>query len=500
MLKDVGPSERIFNEIKKIEDLDFAYQEEKFANDNVETLCENMVFYPPEHYLDGDSLLFEYDEKLLRDCQNALSRDNVNVFLRSKEINQETLDLTEPWFGTRYSKSDIPSDWLRETDEYRGEFHLPVPNNFIAEDTALIKLGDDVESVPVRILSEKSGELYYKADNTFKQPRAYIAYLLRSPLQLESTSNACLLDLLVMCLLQNMTEDVYPADLAQLGYSLYAHESGMVIKVNGLSDKLAKLLEVIIDHLVKFEDETNQEIFEAVLDQQKRNYYNHCIKAKKLVRDVRLSLLQDVYHSPHQKHNIIGSLTLSQLKEFASKFKSHLTLQALVQGNMTQAAAEDVDKFVKTRLDCSSYPDPGAGDIRCVELGRGEAAVRVDSLHQGDSNTLVTNYYQHGPGTIRDQAIIETIVLLMEEPIFDTLRTQEQLGYAVSMCMRNTYGVLGLSVTVNTQATKFTPQHVDQRIENFFKSFIADSLNEEAVQKAVQSLIKLKVQYLVIES
>ena len=89
---------------------------------------------------------------------------------------------------------------------------------------------------------------------------------------------------------------------------------------------------------------------------------------------------------------------------------------------------------------------------------------------------------------------------LMEEPIFDTLRTQEQLGYAVSMCMRNTYGVLGLSVTVNTQATKFTPQHVDQRIENFFKSFIADSLNEEAVQKAVQSLIKLKVQYLVIES
>ena len=41
MLKDVGPSERIFNEIKKIEDLDFAYQEEKFANDNVETLCES---------------------------------------------------------------------------------------------------------------------------------------------------------------------------------------------------------------------------------------------------------------------------------------------------------------------------------------------------------------------------------------------------------------------------------------------------------------------------
>ena len=59
--------------------------------------------------------------------------------------------------------------------------------------------------------------------------------------------------------------------------------------------------------------------------------------------------------------------------------------------------------------------------------------------------------------------------------------------------MRNTYGVLGLSVTVNTQATKFTPDHVDTRIESFFDSFISNNLNEETVSQAVQSLIKLKV-------
>jgi nardilysin len=81
---------------------------------------------------------------------------------------------------------------------------------------------------------------------------------------------------------------------------------------------------------------------------------------------------------------------------------------------------------------------------------------------------LVTNYYQSGPGTIREHAVMETIVLLMEEPIFDTLHTLEQLGYAVNLTPRNTYGVFGLSVTVLTQATKFTADHVDQRIENFF--------------------------------
>ena len=54
----------------------------------------------------------------------------------------------------------------------------------------------------------------------------------------------------------------------------------------------------------------------------------------------------------------------------------------------------------------------------------------------------------------------------------DTLGTPEQLGYQVSMTFRNTFGVFGLSVTVNTQANKFTADHVDQRVENFFKTFV----------------------------
>ena len=63
-----------------------------------------------------------------------------------------------------------------------------------------------------------------------------------------SLENSVLLDLLVMCLLQSMVEDVYPADLAQLSYSVYAAESGIVIKTSGLSNKLPMLLETILQH------------------------------------------------------------------------------------------------------------------------------------------------------------------------------------------------------------------------------------------------------------
>ena len=88
MMERAGVSERIFREIKDIEDLDFRFSEEKQPADNVETLCENMHFYPPELYLTGDDLLFEYDGKLIADCLAGLNPREVNVSVMAKEYRE----------------------------------------------------------------------------------------------------------------------------------------------------------------------------------------------------------------------------------------------------------------------------------------------------------------------------------------------------------------------------------------------------------------------------
>ena len=85
MLKENKPSERIYGEIQKIEELDFRFSEEKQPSNNVETLCENMQFYPPERYLDGDDLMFEYNGEVLEKYINSLKADNVCIFIMSKD-------------------------------------------------------------------------------------------------------------------------------------------------------------------------------------------------------------------------------------------------------------------------------------------------------------------------------------------------------------------------------------------------------------------------------
>uniref|UniRef100_A0A3Q3FKL6 Coenzyme PQQ synthesis protein F-like C-terminal lobe domain-containing protein n=1 Tax=Labrus bergylta TaxID=56723 RepID=A0A3Q3FKL6_9LABR len=82
----------------------------------------------------------------------------------------------------------------------------------------------------------------------------------------------------------------------------------------------------------------------------------------------------------------------------------------------------------------------------------------------------------------------------MEEPCFDFLRTKETLGYQVYPTCRNTSGVLGFSVTVETQATKFSTEFVEAKIEEFLVSFgeCLSGLSEEAFKTQVTALIKLK--------
>jgi len=496
MMKAEGPNSRIFQEIQEIERLDFMYREEKQASDNVETLAENMQFYPSDRFLDGDDLLFDYDADLIQQCTQALDFETVNMFVKSRDFNEVELDQVEPWFGTKFARSDIPSEYqlASRDDSLKGEFHLPVPNIFIAKDLELKEADVEASRYPIKLLQDKLGELFYKKDTKFLQPRAYIHYHIRSPLQLQSLHNSILLDLLVMCTLQVMIEDVYPADLAQLSYSLYSNETGLMIKVNGLSDKLPAFLETILGHIRNLSKNITPDLFQAVMEQQRKDYYNHSIKPKKLVRDVRLSVLQDIYWSPYLKYNKVRDCTVEELKEFTNRFLDASYLQGLVQGNITAAAARQVDDTARRILELKAgLAAEAVTELRCMEVLPGTHYLQAAGFSTGDTNTMVTNYYQAGPGNIREHAVLDVITMLMEEPVFDTLRTQEQLGYSVFNTMRNTYGVLGLSVTVNTQATKFTSEHVDGRIEKFLESFPTTHLTKDKITEGISTLSKLKV-------
>lgn len=83
---------------------------------------------------------------------------------------------------------------------------------------------------------------------------------------------------------------------------------------------------------------------------------------------------------------------------------------------------------------------------------------------------------------------------MMEGPVFDVLRTKEQLGYHVYCSLTDTYGILGYTVTVNAQASKHSTDHVDKRIEAFIKKMLQSfkRMSDKEINQVKQDLIKVK--------
>uniref|UniRef100_A0A672Q6J1 Nardilysin convertase n=1 Tax=Sinocyclocheilus grahami TaxID=75366 RepID=A0A672Q6J1_SINGR len=415
---------------------------------------------------------------------HLLTPKKANLLLLSPE-HEGQCPLREKWFGTQYSVEDIQQHW-REL--WAGDFdlnpslHLPAENKFIATDFTLKTSDCPDTEYPVKIMNNDRGCLWYKKDNKFKIPKAYVQFHLISPVVQKSAKNLVLFDLFVNILVHNLADPSYEADVAQLEYKFVAGEHGLVIKVKGFNHKLPLLFNLIVDYLADFS--AAPDVFSMFAEQLKKTYFNILIKPEKLGKDVRLQILEHSRWSTIQKYQaVLDGLSVDELMEFVSSFKSELYAEGLVQGNFTSTVSF-LTFYIHIALEVPVL-------FRVVELPQKHHLCKVKSLNKGDANSEVTVYYQTKVCSYRGGIIL---TMHMEEPCFDFLRTKETLGYHVYPTCRNTSGVLGFSVTVETQATKFNTELVETKIEEFLVSFgeKMNSLSHEAFKTQVTALVKLK--------
>uniref|UniRef100_A0A674I221 Nardilysin convertase n=1 Tax=Terrapene triunguis TaxID=2587831 RepID=A0A674I221_9SAUR len=459
------------------------------------SLCENIHIFCKEDFLTGDQLLLEYKPEIIADVLNQLCPLRANLVLLSA-ASERKCHLKERWFGTQYSVEDIDKYWsdLWASDfQLNQDLHLPEENKYIATDFAL-KASDwpDTEH-PVKILSTHHGCVWYKKDNKFKIPKAYIRFHLISPLIQQSAKSVVLFETFVNILSHNLAEPAYEADVAQLEYKLVSGEHGLVIRVKGFNHKLPLLFQLIIDQLSDFS--FTPAVFEMITEQLKKTYFNILIKPEILAKDVRSLILEHGKWSMIDRYRrLMKGLYTESLSSFVKGFKSHLYVEGLVQGNFTSRESKDFLNYVVLNLQFLPLLHPCPVQFRVVDLPNTHLLCKVKTLNRGDANSEVTVYYQSGARSLREYTLMELLVMHMEEPCFNFLRTKQTLGYHVYPTCRNTSGILGFSVTVTTQATKNNSEFVDKKIEEFLLYFEGKMrlLTEKAFRTQVSALIHIK--------
>ncbi|XP_063992103.1 nardilysin-like [Diachasmimorpha longicaudata] len=496
MMRRLGPQRWIFDEIKMIEETNFKFVDEVPAAEYVEDLCENMHFYSPKDYITGGDLYFEYNPEAIADCMGALTPDNANIMVLDKKFDDQDFEKVEPWFQTKYTDTEIPRDWVESWKKLEPfqEFHLPEANVFITDDFSLIPIESEVE-FPVRIHQDVLSEIWYKPDFKFRLPECYMLFNFISPAFVASPEGAGMTDLMVSVLKQLLVEELYPATAVELSYEIEHGDRGLLVKVSGFNQKLPLLLETIGRYIANCSELVTESLFDVMKKEQLKTYYNTFLKPSKLNKDVRLSILIVNHWSNVDKHAAVAEVTFEQFRHFVRDFNRQIYVQSLVQGNIRRdEVIQIVTKFFDI-LGCQPLLPNTLPHNRVNVLPRGEShCCRVRNFNETDANSVVTNYYQSDLFSTRLAVIIELVMMIMEEPLFNQLRTQEQLGYNVFSILRNTSGVFGYSVTVHTQADKFSVEHIDDRIEEFLKQFneTLKKSTEKDFEAIKEALVRMK--------
>uniref|UniRef100_A0A3Q2WKC3 Nardilysin convertase n=1 Tax=Haplochromis burtoni TaxID=8153 RepID=A0A3Q2WKC3_HAPBU len=386
---------RIYEEIQKIEANEFHYQEQTDPIEFVENICENMQLFPKQDFLTGDQLMFEYDPQVINAALSLLKPDRANLLLLSPE-NEGCCHLKEKWFGTCYSVEDIPEEWAERWAgdfELNPELHLPAENKFIATDFTLKTSDCPDTEYPVRIVNSERGCLWYKKDNKFKIPKAYIRFHLISPMIQKSPENLVLFDLFVNILAHNLAEPAYEADVAQLEYKLVAGEHGLMIRLKGFNHKLPLLLHLIVDQLSDFSTEPS--VFTMFSEQLKKTYFNILIKPDRLGKYVHTGLLSSVSRGARVEEYLVQVKGLrSLMMSFPPTGVQRVSLSALMS-----------HQPVCRKLQFQPLPADVPVLFRVVELPLKHHLCKVKSLNKGDANSEVTVYYQSGLKKLREHFV-----------------------------------------------------------------------------------------------
>ncbi len=478
-----GIAKWIFDEQKKIAEIDFRFQEKSSPLNYVSHLARNLQRYPAKAVLRGPYAMDNYDPALIRQFLGYLKPRKLLLTVNAPGLETNAKD---PWFGTSYQVSKLESQATRrwDSDAIDVALRIPEPNPFLPDNLA-VKNPDDATPKPERIRQSRAFELWFQQDASFRLPKANFFFSVRSPIANDSARDAMLTALYVQLVNDQLNEFSYPAYLAGLNYSLYNHIRGFSVRISGYDDKQELLLSRVADTLVN--PRINPQRFAIVKDELEQNLKN----AKRdrpntqTISEVTKLLMKPSW-TEEQRLRALEPLTDQDLTRFIPKLLQQVRVVALAHGNVDRQEALALGNVLERKLLENAKPVTVPSG-RVVKLPPGKEYVRQLEIDHPDS--AITLYVQGDDKSYSVRANVALTAQILATPFYNDLRTEKQLGYVVFATAMPLLEVPGLAFVVQSPTTG------PIALENYVRGFIsgyAESiarLSEEAFNKHKQALL-----------
>jgi len=448
LLKRKPPESWRYGEQARMAELGFRYQEQSSATGFVYRTAPLMTRFPIEDLLVAPYLMEAFDAALIQEYLGYLRPDNLLLEVVGPQVRT---DAEDPWFGAPYRTEAGVGDLAPSAD---AGFELPERNPYLPADLALV---NDDPAGPALAVERPGLRLWADADTEFGTPRRNLMLTLGVAGGLESRRDQLLARLYLRLVRDSLTDELYPAYLAGMGYDLSVAGSGIELRINGYSDKQRALLNTVLEAMSALEvDAARFAIFKDELRRELGNFSDERPYTQTYAAVDQLLLSSS--WPPDALLETLEPLTAKDLDRWRKDRLDAFAVEGLLHGNLT---AKDVDAIAAVLDDALPLQDFSLMRPRVATLSRN---LLVDADVDHDDAAMVA-YVQDPQDGIAGRARSAMAVQLLRQAYFSSLRTDQQLGYVVTVTQKNLRGHAGVAFIV--QSPVASPAALDQATAAF---------------------------------
>lgn len=421
LLREKGIPSYIFNEIQRIAELDYTYNNKGEGAERASQLAGNMNRYPIDIAETVDYIYEKLDPKLVESVIDHLNPGNMICMLTAKGL--ET-DSTEPYYGTRYSynieKGKYYISLLKPV--LVKELFLPEPNPFLPKSVHLLA------ERPVNIIDEPGLEMWYAQDVTFKRPKATIIFHIRHPKEVIDPAYMARLSFYEASVNEKLNEMAYASHEAGLDYDFSSDLDGLTIIISGYTASIKMLLNEIGEKIKSFD--LSEQQFNDIKDRKLRGLKNFKMgQAWEIARYISRRIRKETYFSIDSMLKESESVSLKEMKGFTSTLYKTSRIEGLVHGNITADEAVSLSRQLKSILNSTPLKKGDTFKQRILVERKKDPVTYIEKLKT--NNSCFWRTFHLGTETPEIRMASRIIEKFISQPFYTKMRTKQQLGYIV---------------------------------------------------------------------
>ena len=366
--------------------------------------------------------------------------------------------------------------------------------------------------LPQLIHDKQSFRMWHLHDRRFRKPTADLRIQFECDGMNGSALNQACMELFCTLCADALTETCYLASVCELGSSICPTETGFSIRVHGFDQHLLTLTKEVLRVVMSFRGRDGEcdfpstiknERFDACYELQMRRYSNAGMDASSFSTSLRLLCLRPSLKSSFSRLKAFKGITIRKFIEVMNQLMHRLSVDSFYHGNVNREDADEAVRVISESLTRHHVGLPKKNVPAKFVLKTKNTAEKqqivVPTMDHKDPNTAVEVYFQFGkddnsPDAVRQRVLVDLLEQIIEEPLYNQIRTKEQFGYVVSCGARWTFGVIGMSFQVVTACK--SANETGNRLDDFLISFRSElqCMSEQAFMEHIVALAKNKLE------